>query len=237
MIHPLRKPAAVAPIGGAAATPFERSRVGAVSASVVQETGVVEEWGAGLAAVRTPSGVCGARRAVSCLVEPEVGDRVLVATDEEGQAFVLAVLERRAGAALRLGAEADVTWHVPGGRFSVAAARGIDLVTAGEAAVAAGALKVTAADAKLRLDEVSFLGRLVQAQAETVKLVAGALDHTLERFWQRVKRSYRFVAEQDHVRAGHLDYAAKENAHLRGKNTLLTAQQLVKVDAGQVHLG
>lgn len=217
MIHPLRKPAPASP--------------------VVQATGVVEEWSAGAAAVRTPSGALRARRAVSCLVEPEAGDRVLVATDEEGQAFVLAVLERQAGAAVRLGAEGDVTWSLPQGRFSVAAAQGIGLATAGQATVAAAALRVTAADAGLHLDKVSFLGRLVHAQAETVKLVAGALDQTLERFWHRVKRSYRFVAEQDHVRAGHLDYAAKENAHVRGKNTLVTAEQLVKVDAGQVHLG
>jgi len=220
MIHPLRKP-------GPAAR----------AAAVVQETGTVAAWSAGTAAVHTRDGVRTARRAVSCLVEPAVGDRVLVASDEEGQAFVLAVLERQPGAEVRLGAEGDVTWTLPGGRFSVAAAQGIGLATAGEAKLAAGALRVTAADTALHLDQVSFLGRLVQAQAETVKLVANALDQTLERFWHRVKRSYRFVAEQDHVRAGHLDYAAKENAHLRGKNTLVTAEQLVKVDAGQVHLG
>jgi hypothetical protein len=217
MIHPLRKPVPAIP--------------------VVQETGTVEAWSAGAAAVRTPSGVREARRAVSCLVEPEIGDHVLVAGDEEGQAFVLAVLARKPGAAVRLGAEGDVTWTLPDGKFTVAAAQAIELATPGTATVAAGALRVTAGDARLHLDHVSFLGRLVHAQAETVKLVAGALDQTLERFWHRVKRSYRFIAEQDHVRAGHLDYAAKETAHLRGKNTLVTAEQLVKVDAGQVHLG
>lgn len=219
MIHPLRKP-----------TP-------AVEPRVTQETGVVEVCDGGVVAVRTPAELRYAQRAVSCLVEPEVEDRVLVATDEEGRTFVLAVLQRRAGAALRLGAEGDVAWHVPGGAFTVAARQGVSLATPGPAAVTAGALQVTASEGTLHLDQVSFLGRLVQAQAETVKLVAGALDQTLERFWHRVKRSYRFVSEQDHVRAGHLDYAAKENAHLRGKNTLVTAEQLVKVDAGQVHLG
>lgn len=222
MIHPFRMPKP------AAAT---------MDPAVLQETGTVESCEAGLALVRTSSGVRRARRAVSCLVEPEVDDRALIATDEDGQAFILAVLERRTGAALRLGAEGDVAWHLPGGSFAVAAKRGVTLATAGQAAVAAGTLRVTAREAGLHLDRVSYLGRLVQAQAETVKLVAGALDQTVERLWHRVKRSYRFVAEQDHVRAKHLDYAAKENALVRGKNTLVTAEQLVKVDAGQVHLG
>lgn len=219
MIHPLRKPAPVA------------------ESLALQETGTVEACEGDLAMIRTPSGLRSARRAVSCLVEPEVEDRVLVATDEEGRAFVLAVLERRAGAAVRLGADGDVAWHLPAGSFSVAAKQGVTLATAGQATVAAGALRVTAGDAGLHLDKVSFLGRLVHAQAETVKLVAGALDQTLERLWHRVKRSYRFVADQDHVRAGHLDYAARESAHVRGKNTLVTAEQLVKLDGGQVHLG
>src|SRR5512142_1158050 len=218
MIHPLRK-----------SSPSD--------AVVSQETGYVESCGAGVTMVRTASGPRIAERAVSCLVEPEVDDRVLVVTDEEGRSFLLAVLERRAGAPLRLGAEGDVAWHLPGGAFTVAAKEGVALATPGQASVVAGALRVAAGEADLHLDKVSLLGRLVQAQAETVKLVAGALDQTLERFWHRVKRSYRFVAEQDHVRAGHLDYAAKENAQLRGKNTLVTAEQLVKVDAGQIHLG
>ncbi|MGC3997856.1 MAG: DUF3540 domain-containing protein [Anaeromyxobacter sp.] len=178
-----------------------------------------------------------ARRAVSCLVAPEPGDLVLLLDGLAGEAFVTAVLAREAGVPLRLEAAGDVAWHLPEGRFSVAAGGGLDLATTARASVEAAELRLTAGEAGLQVQRLSFLGRIVQAQVESLKLVAGALDQTLERLWQRVRRSYRFVQEDDHVRAGNLDYAAQESAHVRGRNALVTADQLVKVDGGQVHIG
>src|ERR1700679_2503231 len=72
-----------------------------------------------------------ARRATGCLVEPEEGDRVLLAWlgDER---FILSVLAREAGAPSRLSVEGDMELRVPAGRFVVASQDGIDLTTAGE---------------------------------------------------------------------------------------------------------
>ena len=202
-----------------------------------QEIGTVAAGGESAWTVRTVSGDHEARRAVSCLVAPEVGDEVLLATVQDGRAFILAVLERREGAAIRLEADGDLAVRLRKGRFSVAAQEGIDLATAQEASITSGTLRVMAAEAGIRLDRLSFLGRFVHAEVERVKVFAGSLDSVLDRFWQRVKRSYRFVEEVDHVRAEQIDYAAEKNAHLRGRNALVTAEQLVKVDAEQIHIG
>jgi hypothetical protein len=52
-----------------------------------------------------------------------------------------------------------------------------------------------------------------------------------------VKRSYRFVEEADQVKAQRIDYAAEKSVCLRGENALVVAEELVKVDGGQIHLG
>ena len=204
---------------------------------VVQEIGTVVAAGEGEWTVMSGGGHHQARRAVSCLVTPEAEDEVLLALVGDRRAFILAVLERREGSAIRLEADGDVALRLRKGRFSVAAQEGIDLATAKEASVVAGALRVNTSDASVRFDRLGYLGRFVQAEVERVKLVAGSLDTVLDRLWQRVKRSYRYVEEVDHVRADQLDYAAKKNAHIRGRNTLVTAEELVKVDAEQIHLG
>jgi hypothetical protein len=174
---------------------------------------------------------------VSCLVAPEAEDGVLVAVAEDGRVFILAVLDRREGAAVRLEAEGDLLLRLRNGRFAVAAQEGIELATAKEASVISGGLRVNAAEARVGLDRLSYLGRFVEAEVEQVKLFAGSLDSVLGRLWQRVKRSYRVVEEVDHVRADQIDYAAKKNAQIRGRNALVTAEQLVKLDGEQIHLG
>ncbi len=75
--------------------------------------------------VETDSGEYRAKRALSCLVEPTAGDFVLVASHPAGASYVLAVLERDAGAATQLSVDGDLNVCLAGGKFTVAAREGI----------------------------------------------------------------------------------------------------------------
>ena len=71
----------------------------------------------------------------------------------------------------------------------------------------------------------------------SVKAVASTVDSFLGRLSQTVKRAYRFVEESEQVRAQSLDYAARDNVRLHGKNAVITAESLVKMDGAQIHMG
>lgn len=191
--------------------------------AVFESAGTVERREGGQVVVRTAEARFIARRAVSCLVEPEVGDLVLLATPAAGGAYVLAVLERPGHADCRISTEGNLTFELRSGRFTVAATQGVDLVSS-------QAVSVVADRFEARAREGSFL-------LDGVRLIAGAVDSTLERLSQTAKRVYRRVSEIEHVRAGQMDYAAEGNLRLHGENTLLTARELVKADAKQIHLG
>jgi hypothetical protein len=207
------------------------------SGYVAQEVGAVLAAGPSGWTVAIDDGECIAARALSCLVEPEPEDQVLLATAEDGRAWILAVLERPTGDAIQLGAAGDVTWKLPRGRFEVAAGEGIHLTTCKEAAIVAGKLTVTSAEATVHLDRLAYLGRLIDGQVGRLKIFADSIDSVADRVWQRVKQSFRFVEELDNVQANEIQYRATNNAHIQGRNALITAEQLVKVDADQIHLG
>jgi hypothetical protein len=175
------------------------------------------------------------RRALSCLVEPMLGDRVLVAVGDD-DAFLLAVLHREATGAT-LGVPGDLNVRVSSGRFRVAATGGVDFVSTEYIGLMAPELKVNARAASMFVEHLSHVGAVVSATLDHIKIRAGTLDSTVDRVTERLKRAYRFVAEFDHVRAGRIDYAAKETLNLRGENAVLTAKELVKVDGSQIHLG
>ncbi|WP_438040504.1 DUF3540 domain-containing protein [Sorangium sp. So ce128] len=75
------------------------------------ETGSVERVGATLL-VRLAASSCEARRAKSCLVAPEAGDKVLCAIEPEG-VYVLAVLDGRDGAPTKLATDGDLEVQAP----------------------------------------------------------------------------------------------------------------------------
>lgn len=201
------------------------------------ETGVVTAVEGRRIAVALARGVTWAERATSCLVMPEVDDFVLLCALETGAAYVLAVLEREPGAALCIAAEGDLAISVAKGSFRVTADGGVGLATPKELGLAAQGLRVVANEGHLALQQVSFLGRLIDLQVSRIRSVAQTVETLAERAVARVKNSYRFVEAVDIKRAGRIDHAAEHEFELRAENAVVTAQELVKVDGAQIHLG
>lgn len=177
-----------------------------------------------------------AARATSCLIAPMPGDRVLVAMPE-GECFVLAVLQREAGAACKLAVEGDLEIASRKGKVAVASPGGIDMLTSGEARVTAARLALHAPEADAVIDKLSFLGSVLRAELVKLRVVAEQCDSLFERAVQRVKSSYRFVAEIDQVRAKQVDMVAKDAVRVHAGNAVVTAEELVKIDGEQVHIG
>lgn len=199
--------------------------------AVFQEFGEVRSVDGEIVTVRTPLADVRARRAASCLLAPGEGDRVLLATEDGGDAYVLAVLEQRDPSRAAIEVEGDLSIRSARGKITLAAQEGLDLITAAAAQIAASAVDIGAMEA------LSVTASAVKAEVQKAKVFAATLDSFFERVSVRAKRSFRAVEELDQVKARHLDYAAAGNAHLRAGNTFVTAQDLVKLDGEQVHIG
>lgn len=175
-----------------------------------------------------------ARRAASCLLAPEVGDRVLIAVSELGEAFVLAVLEQ-SSEVTRLTVSGDLELRARS--VSIAADEAVRIGSGDELQITAPKLALRTLEGTIFAEALTFLGKTVSTEVDRVKINARAIDSVLERWSQRVKRSFRVIEEVDQVRSGAIDYAAQGNAHLRAENTVVTAEKLVKLNGEQVHIG
>ncbi len=205
--------------------------------TVHQELGAVLRVDGLDVTVSTPDGEYVARRAVSCLVAPRAGDEVILAFGGDRGRWVLAVLEREAVTPTRVSVEGDLEVSLPSGRFVVAADEGVELVSGRRVTVTAGELRVDAGEATLSSQALALLGRVAQVEVERIRTVAESIDRVAGRAWERVRRSYRFVEETDHLRAERIDYEATGAVNLHGENAVVTAEALVKVDGAQIHLG
>lgn len=186
--------------------------------------------------VRTEGGEVTARRAVSCLLAPAIGDEVLVA-DLAGTAWILAVLERAPGAPNELTVEGDLVVSAPSGRCSFAAQEGIDLVSAKDVKVVAGGVSISASEGNVALDRLTFLTGALRAELEQARVVMDRCDTFVERATSRVARSHRVVTELDQVKAGQIDWRAEKCAQLHAEHLLMTSDDLVKIDGEQIHVG
>jgi len=185
--------------------------------------------------VRADGADFSAARAKSCLVDPEVGDAVLVARTAAGS-WVLAVLEG-AREATSLVAEGDLEIRSRAGRIRIGSDVGVEMTSPAEVSVVAARFGLHAVDASAVFERMTLIGAKLRADVGAVKTIAGAIDSVVERVTQRAKRVYRYVEEFDQLRSAHIDYAAKGIACVRGENTVMTAGECVKIDGEQVHIG
>ncbi len=187
--------------------------------------------------VRSSAGVFPARPALSCLIKPEIGDKVLVAGDAQDAFFILAVLERPGGSSVHIPLDGDVMIGVSGGRFSVAATDGVHVVTPREMTLNAQDLNITASKANVLFEQISYMGHVVWAEIGKIKWIGKYFHAFIDSVSQRVKRSYRVIEEVDSVQSRQIDYKAKETMNLQGRHALIKANELVKIDGDQIHLG
>jgi hypothetical protein len=187
--------------------------------------------------VETGSTEMKATKSVSCLVEPLMGDTVLMSIAPSGTCYILGILERENVGPASLVFEGDVEFKAKEGRFRVAAQKGIDLVSAKDTALVSPELSINSVQAEVSIQHLSFFGTLLQGQIQKIKLIGQTCDSVFERVSQRVKRCYRWVDELEQLKAGQLNYLVKKLMSLRGKYSVLTAEEDVRIDGDKILMG
>jgi len=186
--------------------------------------------------VQTGAELREARRAFGCLVEPVAGDRVLTALTGE-TAWVLVVLHREGDAPMELVADRDMRIRLNDGRLAVVTRDGVDVVSDGGVRVVTRDVTVRAQTATLLADAAALLGGVLEVEVQKVRTVAERCDSVIGSLTQRLKRALRVTEELDSVRAGQIDWEARNNLQLHAHGALVTAREIVKIDADQVHVG
>jgi hypothetical protein len=178
-----------------------------------------------------------ARRAPSCLLEPEARDLVLLARVGSGHHYVLAVLERDGQGAARLSAEGDLEIGSRNGTLSLKGKQGIRLLSEGAVGLVARSLEAVARDGLLMIRALAVRSETLHAETGSLKVLAGAVDAAVDRVSAQFGRVFRRVEGLEQVQAGQLQLRVRQNLELRGNNALVSAKRLVKLAAEQVHMG
>lgn len=199
--------------------------------------------------VDTDNGVFSCERADGCLLRPNVGDLVLAATaGPDGQGFVLSVIKRqeRNKAVAELDVQGELHIKTRGGNLNItsqggdlnlAADKDLSLFAVADAAIAGQTLTAGAQTAELKAGRVSVVARLFTGSYKTVSLAAGAVEHAFTSLTQKLRNAVRMVEEHDEVLVGSARLAVEESYTVQTKNEMHSAEEIIKLDAEEVHLG
>lgn len=176
-----------------------------------------------------------ARRATSCLIEPEIGDRVWIVVEDE-RCYVVAVLERSDDASATLRLDGDAVLRVDG-RLEVHTHDDLQLRSDRQVGIVGDQLQVQARVGKVFVRECTAVLRSLLTHATTSTMVAKLVETLADRVSTSSKTSYRNVTEIDQLHAGIIDHQAVEAAQIAADKVLINGGEIAKVEAGQIHLG
>lgn len=182
--------------------------------------------------------VAHAKRAISCLIEPRVGDRVL-AVHMDADRYVLGVLERPEGCpqSSTVSFEGDVTVSLPNGKLDVTTKEGIRLLTPEDLIMSARQLGLSGESLAAAFQRFDLLGDQVEAHLRSVKFFSKKLKSRVETALQNFVTRHVNVDSLDAIDAGSIKQNAKELLTLRSAFTFIKSKKNVKIDGQQIFMG
>lgn len=152
--------------------------------------------------------------AISCLVQPEIGDHVLCAQAHSSEPTVILSILSRAVSSDPLRVTSEVPIEVQAPAFNLMAQSS----------------EVTLERALLN---VGFLQRLVGQMEDIMDYVS----INVKTVFLNAKRSMRRIEELDETQAGHLRLESPALVELHGEVTAISGEQLIKMQGQQIHMG
>jgi hypothetical protein len=176
-----------------------------------------------------------AERAFSCLVTPEVGDRVLVG-DTGDRTYVLAVLERPNASESTIELDGDVKMSLPGGKLEITAKEGITLGTPNELDLVAGKLGLSGEALAAAFKKIDIFGDAVEAQLTNVKMFSKKLQSKVGSAVQHFTMRHATVDTVESVKADTIKQTAKGIMSLKSMFSFIKSEKNVKIDGKQIFL-
>lgn len=177
-----------------------------------------------------------ARRAASCLLQPEAGDEVAWCGGDAGTCYIYAVLVRAGEGEQQWVMDGNATLRTRNGSLNLHADEAVDL-QAPRIATTSEILDVRSTRAAAVFDTLDAVSRACSHTVAQLRLVGTQISSVFDRVFQHAKNHHRVVDGMDTVQVTTADWKAEGLMSLHAENVLTNGERLVKTRGTQIHLG
>ncbi|MDO5668000.1 MAG: DUF3540 domain-containing protein [Alcaligenaceae bacterium] len=166
-----------------------------------------------------------AKKAFSCIVEPELSDLVLV-SGESAEYYILSILHRQ---------KRDIKIEVPGKLELVATEASINVSSS--ISITAATADVTTQQWKQRAHQYVLNSYGFKHASSSFKYVGQTAETQLQNYHLLAADSQRYITGTDRVNALKIDYSADFISKLSAQTTLINGTEILKTDAKKILMG
>ena len=186
--------------------------------------------------IQSDAGTYKARKAVSCLVCPQIGDKVLSVSLASGGSNILAILERKQSQTTHLKFDGDVDISATKSIRMMASER-FDAYSGNEMNFDATDFSVRANTSSVVFDKLNVTGNEAKHSINKIQVLAKYIESVSETSKQVMQNSFRLVSGLESVQAGEVLQRIKKRFTVQSKQASILAEEDAKVNGKRVHLG
>jgi len=176
------------------------------------------------------------QQALSCLIEPQVGDQVIISGPDHDRVYLIAVVSRSNNAPVALRVHGDLAIQSINGSVSIHSATQTQLGSADTLVVSARHYQQQNETASVTIGQMTYAGKELEATVGKTTFFSTVIGLMADRINSVARLCFRHVKEVDHVRAQTIDYEAEKLTRVHGGYTTLTAQDVMKINGDQIHM-
>jgi len=178
--------------------------------------------------VTTNQGLVRACQAYSCLVQPVLGDKVLLQKVEKNT-YILAILERQQALPMHINARQGLSFDLGG--------QDCEWKNTGHWQLQAEAAKILTQHAELTTHTGKVTGKQLTQRWQQVRNLIEDFWHSGQTLWQQVRQSISKIDEVEQKDSGHYIQRVKGSMTLNSEQASITSNKDLRIDAERIHMG
>lgn len=178
--------------------------------------------------VTTNQGLIRANQAYSCLVQPVLGDKVLLQTAGK-TTYLLAILERQQPLAMQINAKQGLSFDLGG--------QDCEWKNTKLWQVEAEITQILTQHAELTTNIGKVSGNQLTQHWQQVHNLIKDFWHSGQTLWQQVRQSISRVDEVEQKDSGHFIQRTRGNMSLNSEQASITSNKDLRIDAERIHMG
>ncbi|HAJ26543.1 MAG TPA: hypothetical protein DCG53_04755 [Syntrophus sp. (in: bacteria)] len=198
--------------------------------------GLVMEWEEDRYRIDTDDGASlWVRKAEGCLLQPDIGDRVLITADADAGGYILMVLDK-VGACYEMVFSGEASLRTETGPLKLQAD---NVIVRGDKSVVLEApdIEITGISGRVRFAACSLLASIMEVRSKRAVQVVDILDSVIGRVTERVRDSFRWIENLEQIRAGRIRTIVNDRFTVKAGHASLISEEEVAIDGKKIHIG
>lgn len=186
--------------------------------------------------VQSTRGVFKAKQAFSCVINPEIGDRVLV-NQCDGECYILAIVDRPTNDDMTIAFPGNAKMVAKEGDLELISGESCKITSAYRTDITTASVNINVLESNVVTEQANIRGNKLTNQWLETNMFSKAINVVTDVVTQKIKNSFKTVDGVEQKKSVNFLQNVTKTLSIRSRDSVFTARKDVKIDGERIHMG